>query len=115
VVGFTSFPPASSGRIDALQISSQRCHTNLIVRVVDGFLEVIFGTRPHHLCVSKKGRVRSAAISEGHPMARQAVLDSVQKWTFKPYRVVGRAKNVAADLVVNYDFRPPPPSSGSPH
>jgi len=60
------------------------------------------------VCVSKKGRVLSAAVIDGHPMARQAVLDSLQKWTFKPYRVNRRAEAVLADLEVDYDFRSPP-------
>jgi TonB family protein len=75
----------------------------------------LHGSVSLRVCVSKKGKVLSAAIIEGHPIARQAVLDSVQKWTFEPYRVDGRAKNVAADLKVNYDFRPPRQSSDSPH
>lgn len=67
------------------------------------------------VCVSKRGRVLSAAIIEGHPMAYQAALDSVQKWTFKPYRVDGRATNVTGDLDVDYDFRSPPPLDTAPH
>jgi TonB family protein len=60
------------------------------------------------VCVSKKGKVLSASVIDGHPMARQAVLDSVQNWTFKPYRVNQQPEPVIADLEVDYDFRSPP-------
>jgi outer membrane biosynthesis protein TonB len=67
------------------------------------------------VCVSKKGRVLSAAVVGGQPMAYQAVLDSVQKWTFKSYRVDGRARDVTGDLEVDYDFASPPPLNTAPH
>ena len=100
-------------------ISSQELTKRIVTRktITPPMMErlSLHGSVTLRVCVGKKGTVLSAAIIEGHPMACQAVLDSVQKWTFAPYRVEGRAKNVAADLTVNYDFRPPPQSSGSPH
>jgi len=75
----------------------------------------LHGTVTLRVCISKKGKVLSAAVIDGHPMAFQAVLDSVQKWTFEPYRIDGRTKLVTADLKVDYDFRLPPHISNDQH
>jgi outer membrane biosynthesis protein TonB len=47
----------------------------------------LHGTVVVRVCMSKRGRVISAAIIEGNPMAYGAVLDSIHHWTFNPYRV----------------------------
>ena len=54
----------------------------------------ISGTVTLRVCVNTKGTVTSATVIDGHPMAYQAALDSVQKWRFKPYRLNGRVANV---------------------
>lgn len=66
------------------------------------------GTVIVRVCVTKRGRVVSAVIIDGHPMAYSAVLDSVHHWTFDSYRIGGRPKTAVADLEVDYDFRSPP-------
>jgi protein TonB len=68
----------------------------------------ISGTVTLRVCVNTEGRVSSATVIDGHPMAYQAVLDSVQKWRFKPYRLNGRVANVKGDLRMEYDFRSSP-------
>jgi len=70
----------------------------------------LHGTVTVRVCVTERGRVVSAAIIDGHPMAHGAVLDSVHHWIFSPYRIGGRPKPVVADLEVAYDFRSPPHS-----
>jgi outer membrane biosynthesis protein TonB len=62
--------------------------------------------------VNTKGKVISAAVVDGHPMARQAVLESVQKWQFKPLRIDGHLEDVLSDLKVDYDFRAPAQGNG---
>ena len=74
----------------------------------------IHGTVTLMVCVNTKGKVYSATVIDGHPMARQAVLEAVQKWQFKPYRINGHLAGIAGDLKVNYDFRSPPQSAESP-
>ena len=66
------------------------------------------GTVTLRVCVNTKGRVTSATVIDGHPMAYQAALDSVQKWRFKPYRLKGRVANIEGDLQMEYDFRSSP-------
>jgi bla regulator protein blaR1 len=65
------------------------------------------------VCVNERGRVASIVVVDGHPMARQAVLESVKDWVFKPYLVNGKSKQVMADLEVGYDFRSPIPITES--
>ena len=60
------------------------------------------------VCVNTRGRVTSATVIDGHPMAYQAAMDSVRKWRFKPYRLKGRSANIEGDLRMEYDFRPSP-------
>lgn len=67
----------------------------------------IHGTVTLQVCVNSKGKVFSATVVDGHPMARQAVLEAVEKWRFQPYRRHGRAKDVFSRLTVDYDFRSP--------
>ena len=74
----------------------------------------IHGTVTLRVCVNTKGKVYSASVIDGHPMARQAVLEAVQKWQFKPYRINGRLAGIAGDLKVDYDFRSPPQNTESP-
>jgi outer membrane biosynthesis protein TonB len=76
---------------------------------------MLHGVVSLRVCISQKGRVLSAAVIDGNPMAFQAVLDSVQKWIFKPYRADGCTQNVTADLKVDYDFRSPPHVGSDPH
>jgi hypothetical protein len=70
----------------------------------------LHGTVTVRVCVTERGRVVSAAIIDGHPMAYSAVLDSVRDWVFDPFRVSGRPKPIVADLEVDYDFRSTPQS-----
>jgi TonB family protein len=60
------------------------------------------------VCVNESGRVVSAKVVGGHPMAYQAALDSVKDWAFKPYLVNGKSQRVMANLEVEYDFRTAP-------
>lgn len=93
----------------ARQLSSEKL-TRLVVRrepVTPPSMErlSIRGTITLRVCVNAEGKVFSAAVIDGNPMARQAVLEAVQKWQFKPYRHNGRLETVVADLCVDYDFR----------
>lgn len=54
--------------------------------------------------INKRGKVICARGAEGHPIAIGAAIDSVRKWTFKPYDVSGKAKSVVGVLTVPYDF-----------
>lgn len=100
----------------ARQISSEEQMHLVVSRtpVVPPLMErlSIYGTVTLRVCVDTKGKVISAAVVDGHPMARQAVLESVQKWQFKPLRIDGHLEDVVSDLKVDYDFRAPAQGNG---
>ena len=53
----------------------------------------------------KRGKVRCARVLSGHPLAHAAAVQSVTRWSFKPYTVVGKRKAVAGVLNIPFDFR----------
>ena len=65
----------------------------------------IHGTVTLEVCVNTRGRVFSATVVEGHPMAYQAALDAVRKWRFRPYKSDGHSADVVGYLRMEYDFR----------
>lgn len=94
---------------DAVQVSSADLMSLAVKKtpIMPPMMErvSIAGTVTLRVCVNAKGKVTSATVIDGHPMASQAALDSVQKWRFKPYRLKGRTANIEGDLQMEYDFR----------
>jgi protein TonB len=39
------------------------------------------------ITIGKNGHVESARVISGHPMLRQAVLDAVRQWEYRPYLI----------------------------
>ena len=114
--------PVIAAQVPAPHISLSPCSSNTSQKLMDLLISqkpvhapmnepsILHGTVTVRVCVSEIGRVVSAVIIDGHPMAQSAVLDSVRYWIFDPHLIGGHPKPVVADLKVDYDFRSPPQS-----
>lgn len=56
------------------------------------------GTVTAEIKISTEGKVEYARVIQGHPLLRQAVIEAVRRWTFKPLIVKGKALRVAGTL-----------------
>jgi hypothetical protein len=50
------------------------------------------------IILSRTGQVLCARALEGHPLLKEAVTEAVMGWTFKPYRLKGKAWEVFGHL-----------------
>jgi TonB family protein len=57
--------------------------------------------------ISVTGRVIKAIAISGHPLLRDAAVEAARRWEFEPTVVNGTP--VGTELVLTFDFAPPPP------
>lgn len=58
-----------------------------------------FNTIPVRVIVDTKGRVKHAHVLSAFPEQAQSILAALRRWTFKPYRVGGKAVEVETGIV----------------
>ena len=54
--------------------------------------------------VSKQGKIEHLVVLSGPPELRQAAMDAVNSWTYKPYHHFGRLVEVETTITVNFDM-----------
>ena len=54
--------------------------------------------------IAEDGSVRDVKVVSGPPMLRQAAVDAVRRWKYKPYKLNGKA--IPAQTQVTLDFKP---------
>ena len=54
--------------------------------------------------VSRKGMVISLEVLDGPPLLRQAALDALKKWRFKPYLVNGDAVEWRTTINIGFNL-----------
>jgi len=54
--------------------------------------------------ISKEGKVQNIHIVSGPPELRQAAIDAVESWTYKPYKHFGRVVEVDTTVTVNFNM-----------
>jgi TonB family protein len=64
----------------------------------------VSGTVVLHATISNEGRVEALAVISGPASLRQAVLDAVHQWTYRPY--VLDNKPVQVETTINIVFPP---------
>ena len=105
------------GALPATSISGDSCEqviTSLVPPVYPPIARtnVIGGTVFVQVEVDDNGAVKSASVIEGHPMLRQAALESVRQWRFNPkcnhvqmidirFRLVKNKKSEPSGLTIN--------------
>jgi TonB family protein len=80
-----------------------------------------------HAVISTAGEIEDLQVVSGPPMLRQAAVDAVRQWKYRPYVLNGVATEVQTTINVNFTFAAPPkaapadgegsgdtPTSGSP-
>ena len=64
----------------------------------------VSGTVVLHVLIGKDGRVESLTAISGPEVLRQAALDAVSQWTYKPYRLNGDPVEVDTTVTVNFSL-----------
>jgi protein TonB len=52
--------------------------------------------------LSKNGYLAKARVIEGHPLIRQAALDALRQWQFKPYQRDRVPVDVRSEIAINF-------------
>jgi len=52
--------------------------------------------------VGKDGHIKQLEVVSGHPMLREAAVEAVSQWRYKPYRLNGQAVEVETRVMVNF-------------
>jgi len=54
--------------------------------------------------ISKSGSIEDLRVVSGPPLLRQAALDAVRTWRYKPYLLSGEPTEVQTEIDVNFTF-----------
>jgi protein TonB len=60
------------------------------------------GTVILHAIISKAGTIENLTVESGPPMLRQAAIDGVRQWRYKPYLLNGEPTEVDTTITVNF-------------
>jgi protein TonB len=60
------------------------------------------GTVILHAIISKTGTIDNLTVESGPPMLRQAAIDGVRQWRYKPYLLNGEPTEVDTTITVNF-------------
>jgi protein TonB len=69
----------------------------------------IGGTVVLHAIVGKNGTIVKLAAISGPDLLKQASLDAVSQWIYKPYLLNGEPMEVDTTITVNFNLNKPPP------
>lgn len=102
--------PGSSRSVDAVAVPAAVMQSNLITSRVPAYpaeakAEHVEGKVVLQASISKEGVVDDLRVVDGDPMLRNAAIDAVSKWHYRPYVVNGRPVDVSTTIRV--DFRLP--------
>jgi periplasmic protein TonB len=64
----------------------------------------IFGTVVMHAIISKTGDVENLTVLSGQEELRQASIDAVRQWKYKPYLLNGQPTEVDTTITVNFQI-----------
>ena len=66
------------------------------------------GTVVLHAIIGKDGRVDKVDAVSGPEVLRDAAVDAVRQWTYKPYLLNGEPTEVDTTVIVNFSLSPSP-------
>lgn len=66
------------------------------------------GTVVMHAIISDGGHIENLAVVSGPEMLRNAAVDAVKQWTYKPYLLNGQPTSVDTTITVNFSMGPAP-------
>ena len=72
----------------------------------------IQGTVVLKAIIGKEGSVENLQLISGHPMLAPAAIEAVRQWKYQPYRIDGRAVEVATEVRVNFELANDPATEG---
>lgn len=68
----------------------------------------IAGTVVLQATISRAGSIRTLHAIKGPAALRQAAVDAVRSWRYKPYTIDGQPVDVATTVYVEFSLAPPP-------
>jgi TonB family protein len=54
--------------------------------------------------ISRDGTVKQVHVTQGDSRLRNAAMDAVYKWQYRPYRINGHPVDVATTIIVNFNL-----------
>ncbi len=60
-----------------------------------------------HAVVGEDGRVVRARVVSGPPLLREAALDAVERWRYRPYLAYGKPSEIATTAIVDFTLAHP--------
>lgn len=112
IIGVTGDPRATPRQVPPVPEGTQRisqavARTMLATQVKPVYPAIakmarVQGSVVLDVVIGTDGRVQNAAVIEGVAMLRQAALDAVSQWVYKPYLLNGQPTSVATNVEVNF-------------
>jgi periplasmic protein TonB len=87
----------SSGVSEGLLLSRTNPTYPVIARTVH-----VSGTVILAATISAEGRIENLRVISGHPMLRQAAIDAVKTWRYRPYQLNGQPVEVETTININF-------------
>jgi protein TonB len=56
--------------------------------------------------IGKEGDVQGIRVVSGHPMLRQAAIDAISRWKYRPTLLNGEPIEVVDTVTINFSFQP---------
>jgi periplasmic protein TonB len=99
------------GQGPPLHISAQLAQTMLLNRVPPVYPPIakkarVQGTVLLSPLIARDGSVKQLNVISGPAMLRQAALDAVRQWTYRPYLLNGQPVEVFTEVEVNFSLQP---------
>ena len=102
---------ASGGATGSVSVPTDVMAANVLTRVPPVYpprskADGVEGSVVLNVQIGSDGRMQHVEVSSGPAELRQSALDSVETWTYKPYRLNGAPVAVTTTVTVNYSLHP---------
>jgi TonB family protein len=95
--------------VRAVQVDASTMEANLVASRVPVYPEIakmkgVQGNVVMQAIISKDGTVKQVHVTQGDSRLRNAAMDAVYKWQYRPYRINGHPVDVATTIIVNFNL-----------
>ena len=93
----------------AVRVDASTMEANLVASRVPVYPEIakmkgVEGNVVMQAIISKDGTVKQVHVTQGDSRLRNAAMDAVYKWQYRPYRINGHPVDVATTIIVNFNL-----------
>jgi TonB family protein len=93
----------------AVRVDAATMEANLVASRVPVYPEIakirgVEGNVVMQAIISRDGTVKQVHVTQGDSRLRNAAMDAVYKWQYRPYRINGHPVDVATTIIVNFNL-----------